>query len=84
MKKIFRVFILGAATIILVSCSDKNIEEMTIKGKIEYLSSGKSDYYATTTDEVLEIRDDGNTSYYDMPTDEFYLSIAPYETYTHG
>ncbi len=76
----------GLSIIIVVTltiCSE-NRDNMTVKEKIEYFSNNDTDYFASATDSVLSVTDeDGNKVQYDMPEDEFYVSIAPYINSTH-
>ncbi len=89
-KKLRRKSILGlfvslsiVTTMTLTSCSG-NIDNMNVKEKIEYFSNNDSDYFASATDSILTVVDaDGNEVEYDMPEDEFYISIAPYINSTH-
>ncbi len=67
----------------LASCSE-NIENMNVKEKIEYFSNNDTNYFASATDSILSVTDaDGNKVEYEMPKDEFYISIAPYINSTH-
>ncbi|WP_274308441.1 CueP family metal-binding protein [Solibacillus daqui] len=56
-----------------------------IKGLIENYSSNKTtNEKASITSQQLIVTDkDGNETHYALPTDEFFVSIAPYFTNTH-
>ncbi len=76
--------VLAIMSLVMLSSCSKNIENMSVKEKIEYFSNNDSDYRASATDSVLTVIDkDGNKTEYDMPEDEFYISIAPYINSTH-
>lgn len=75
---------------VLVACSagevtEKELSKEDLKALVHEYSVGEfTDESATITAHELIIADvDGNETIYDLPDDEFFVSIAPYINETH-
>lgn len=94
-KKIFFVSIITALSIILIACSEdsekiKNSQssESVSYDELKELIAAYGDRKvlsdaASITGEFLIITEGDEQSEIPLPEDEFFVSIAPYETYTH-
>ena len=77
------------AAVLLVACSEENssvvIETEEIKEMVQdYSMRNITDKSASITSEQLFVtKDDGSEQVYELPKDEFFVSIAPYITQTH-
>ncbi len=75
-------------SVVLVACgndSSAGSEIEDIKGKVHEYSVGSfaDDVTASITSHELIVKDKGKESTYDLPNDEFFVSIAPFITTTH-
>ncbi|KTD86826.1 CueP family metal-binding protein [Paenibacillus etheri] len=83
------VVVVALGTFLLVGGNDKETptasETSNIKQLVqEYSSSGMKDLSASITSEQLIVTDNNNKSTkYNLPKDEFFVSIAPYVKNTH-
>lgn len=62
------------------------LSNLTVKQMVEKLDridTEKDDFSASITSRKLILADSFSSYDFDLPEDEFYLSIAPYETTTH-
>ena len=68
----------------LVGCADDSaLNETEVKELVADLSGSDKVSAASIDDQELKVENEGETSVYPLPEDEFFVSIAPYETYTH-
>lgn len=68
----------------LAGCTDDSaLNETEIKELVADLSGSDEVSAASIDDQELKVENEGETSVYPLPKDEFFVSIAPYETYTH-
>lgn len=87
MKKTLFIFCTLLLTVVLAACGndkqDKSTEDM--KEKVHSYSVGEfENTTASITSHELIVTEDGDKkSSYDLPADEFFVSIAPFLTYTH-
>lgn len=90
MKKrlILAVGLLGS--LLLVACSNDNSVDKTevkdIKEKVHEYSVGSfpNDVSASITSHELVVTDNGQKTAFDLPSDEFFVSIAPFVETTHS
>ena len=61
--------------------SGLNVKEMV--EKLERVDSERGDFSASITSHKLILADAVSSYAFDLPEDEFYLSLAPYESKTH-
>lgn len=83
MKK-YLMLILLSLTIILVGCADDSASSDTnIKEFVSELSASNIVESASINDKNLVVQNEGEEDIYTLPEDEFFVSVAPYLTYTH-
>lgn len=83
MKKYLMPTLLGII-FVLAGCSDDSASnESNIKEMVSELSASNIVESASITDQSLTVEDDGEENVYSLPEDEFFVSIAPYISYTH-
>ena len=73
-------------SLVLVACNNESNEEGTqdIKEKVHEYSVGSfGDVTASITSHELIVTDNGKETSFDLPEDEFFVSIAPFVEYTH-
>lgn len=86
------VIVLAAFT--LIACGNNNAEESATEGNLEtqdikelvseYSGNSSKNQAASITSQQLIITDNNNNQQvYDLPEDEFFVSIAPYINNTH-
>jgi hypothetical protein len=88
MKKILLVAFSLLLSLMLVACSNEKSdgsEIKNIKEKVNEYSVGSfhDDVTASITSHELIISDKGKETTFDLPSDEFFVSIAPFMTTTH-
>jgi hypothetical protein len=83
MKNLVIGFIVLIGLIGSIIFINSNGDEVDVKELIKFISTNEVDYYASANDQVLTIMDGDETKTYDMPENEFYVSIAPYYEVTH-
>ncbi len=89
MKKQALTLVIALLAIFLVACnsdSSKDPDNKDIKKQVHEYSVGSFDetVNASITSHELIVQEDGVTKEtYDLPADEFFVSIAPFETKTH-
>lgn len=87
-------FTLLLAAVMLAGCSGKSTDEGSslkenapsdIKEMVHEYSTGKmkTKNASITSQQLLVTDSNGNKSAYDLPNDEFFVSIAPYVEQTH-
>lgn len=87
MKKTLFIFCTLLLTVVLAACGndkqDTSVEDM--KEKVHSYSVGEfENTTASITSHELIVTEDGDKkSSYNLPADEFFVSIAPFLTYTH-
>ncbi|MFP8783240.1 CueP family metal-binding protein [Planococcus plakortidis] len=68
----------------LAGCTEGTaLNETEVKELVVDLSGSDEVSAASIDDRELKVEDEGKTTVYPLPEDEFFVSIAPYETYTH-
>ncbi|MGX7594458.1 CueP family metal-binding protein [Planococcus plakortidis] len=68
----------------LAGCTEGTaLNETEVKELVADLSGSDEVSAASIDDRELKVEDEGKTTVYPLPEDEFFVSIAPYETYTH-
>ncbi len=83
------IIVITAAAFILFSGNDNSATDETEAQEVkelvaEYSAGNISDASASITSHELIVTDnDKNQFTYNLPEDEFFVSIAPYETQTH-
>ena len=83
MKK-YLVAVLVGLTLIVAGCGNDSAGiDFDIKEYVAELSASNIVESASITDKDLIVQDDGDEDTYELPDDEFFVSIAPYLTYTH-
>lgn len=87
MKKMMMFFIMMFTVGLLVACgdeeaqlSDKEVKELVHEYTIGEFAETVS---ASIDSQELIVTEDGEETTYDLPKDEFFVSIAPFETFTH-
>lgn len=87
MKKTVLVFVGLLFSLLLVACnsSESSPDEVKdIKEKVHAYSIGKfEDVNASITSHELIVTEQGKETTFDLPSDEFFVSIAPFVGYTH-
>lgn len=87
MKKGFLLMMALLVSILLVACNsnEPNAEgTQDIKEKVHEYSVGDfGDVTASITSHELIVTDNGKKTSFHLPEDEFFVSIAPFVTYTH-
>ncbi len=81
----------GLISLLLTGCgtdeskAPQESEEVDVKELVgEYSAAKPANESASITATELIVKDgDGNETAYDLPEDEFFVSIAPYENQTH-
>jgi hypothetical protein len=73
---------------IVVGCDENTTSEepQNIKKEVQNYSVGNVDHVSSasiTSTELIVTDGDNNETVYDLPEDEFFVSIAPYTTTTH-
>ncbi|MCG1010752.1 CueP family metal-binding protein [Salinicoccus sp. ID82-1] len=83
MKK-YLMSVLTILMIVSTGCSnDSASDETSIKEFVSQLSASNVVESASINDRTLVVQDGGEEEIHDLPEDEFFVSIAPYLTYTH-
>lgn len=83
MKK-YLVAALVGLTLIVAGCGNESAGiDFDIKAYVAELSGSNIVESASISDKNLIVQDDGKEDTYDLLDDEFFVSIAPYLTYTH-
>lgn len=83
MKKYLMPALMGL-TIILTGCgNDSASNETNIKEFVSQLSASNVVESASINDQTLVVQNGGKEEIHNLPEDEFFISIAPYLTYTH-
>lgn len=82
MKKTVLLMLL-AVTGLLSACSGDDNAAVDIKDYVADLSGSNTVESASIDDRNLMVNDEGNEEVFKLPEDEFFVSIAPYLTYTH-
>lgn len=84
-KKIFLVVSILGVLLLVAGCKSdtKDYSNMTTKEIIADLTNNSYDFSASATDQELIITQNGEKTVYKMPTNEFYISFAPYINNTH-
>ncbi|WP_298830144.1 CueP family metal-binding protein [uncultured Planococcus sp.] len=68
----------------LAGCTDDStLNETEVKELVADLSGSDEVSAASIDDRELKVEDEEKTTIYPLPEEEFFVSIAPYETYTH-
>lgn len=81
MPLVFVMFIFAG---LLAGCADESAMSQTeVKELVADLSGSDKVSAASIDDQNLTVEDQGEKSNYPLPEDEFFISIAPYETFTH-
>lgn len=91
MKRMIALVVLALVTL-LAGCSNESLADygldgMTGKEILTQLATGDlvpDGYHVSVYDHELVVITENNEFTLPMPDDEFYLSVAPYETVTHG
>lgn len=85
-----RLLLLTLIATMLVACSNGDVSEKELSTEdlkslvYEYSTDEMADESATITAKELIVADaNGNETIYDLPEDEFFVSIAPYVNETH-
>lgn len=92
--KFFGFAFLAVTVLALTACSGENateekasntIQTQNIKELVSDYSTGKiaTDSASITSEQLIVTDSDGSESVYDLPEDEFFVSIAPYINQTH-
>jgi hypothetical protein len=69
---------------LLSGCTDDSpLNDAEVKELVADLSGSSQVSAASIDDKELTVEDEGKKSVYSLPEDEFFISIAPYETVTH-
>jgi len=85
MLSLLLVFVLAGCS--SESLADLGLEDMTGKDILTQLATGElvpDGYHVSVYDHELVVITEHNEFSVPMPEDEFYLSVAPYTTLTHG
>lgn len=83
------IVVIATAAFMLLTSNDNTATDETSAQEVkelvaEYSAGNVSDASASITSHELIVTDnDKNQSIYNLPEDEFFVSIAPYETQTH-
>lgn len=89
MKKGFLIASALLLSLVSVACNNDNsasneVEPQDIKEKVHAYSAGTyEDVSASITSHELIVTDKGNKTSYELPKDEFFVSIAPFIESTH-
>lgn len=86
MKKVLFGVLLIGIIIVLTACGSsdsKDYSNMSTKEIIKDITENSYDFSASATGSELIITQNGNEEVYKMPTNEFYVSFAPYVYNTH-
>lgn len=76
--------ILLSVIFILAGCSDDSVSnESNIKEMVSELSASNIVESASINDKTPIVEDEGDQKIYNLPEEEFFVSIAPYISYTH-
>src|SRR5699024_7812999 len=82
MKKYLMPALLGL-TIILAGCAnDPASNETNVKEFVSQMSASNIVESASINNKDLIVQDGGEEDIYNLPEDEFFISVAPYLTYT--
>lgn len=69
---------------LLAGCTDdSSLNDAEVKELVADLSGSAQISAASIDDKELTVENEGEKSVYPLPEDEFFVSIAPYETVTH-
>lgn len=82
----FNLLFLPLLLLVLAACgSNEANEAVNIKELVHEYSVGdfSDDVQASIDSHELVVNENGKEKRYDLPEDEFFVSIAPFETYTH-
>ena len=83
MKKYLIPALLGLM-VILAGCGNDSVSnEINTKEYVSELSASNIAESASINDKNLVVKNDKDEDIYDLPKDEFFVSVAPYLTYTH-
>ena len=83
MKKYIMPLLIGVI-FMLAGCNNDSVSnESNIKEMVTELSASNIVESASINDKTLIVEDDGDEDIYNLPEDEFFVSIAPYISYTH-
>lgn len=88
MKK-YLVFAFLSVTLIVAGCgndsasNESTSSEIDVKEFVAELSASNIVESASIDDKNLLVEDGGDQDTYELPEDEFFVSAAPYMTYTH-
>jgi hypothetical protein len=93
-KNIFLVTVMVAVAFVLVACGGGNTNEEDapkvngtedVKQLVNDYSAGNIDAKSAsiTSHQLIVTENDGSELTYDLPEDEFFVSIAPYVNETH-
>lgn len=84
MKRLF-TFLALVSMLLLGACAGGEQSDVNIKELVHSYSVGDytDDVMATITSDEFIVTKDGKETTYDLPADEFFVSIAPYESQTH-
>lgn len=83
MNKNLMVVFLGLLFILAGCGNDTASNDSKIKEMVSELSASNIVESASINDKTLIVEDEGKEDIYNLPDDEFFVSIAPYVTYTH-
>lgn len=85
MKKITLFICSMILLIVLGACQSENEADVNIKELVHDYSIGQFDetVQASIDSHELIVTEDGKEERFALPDDEFFVSIAPFETYTH-
>src|SRR5699024_2393305 len=83
MKKYLIPVLLGLMVILARCVNDSASNEINIKEDVSELSASNISESASINDKALIVQDSNDDEIYDLPKDEFFVSVAPYITYIH-
>lgn len=83
MKRYLWVPLIGLLAILAGCSSNAESDAGSIKEYVAELSAGNIAESASIDSESLMVTEDGGEQIYDLPDGEFFVSVAPFITYTH-
>lgn len=87
MRKSLLLIFSVVLSLLLVACnsdSSSDIDVNELKEKVHEYSIGNfENINASITSDELIVTENGKDTTYNLPDDEFFVSIAPYVSYTH-
>ncbi|MFC3418698.1 CueP family metal-binding protein [Salinicoccus hispanicus] len=83
MKKYLMPALVGLMVILTGCGNDSASNEINVKEFVSQLSASNIVESASINDKNIVVRNGGEEEVHDLPEDEFFVSIAPYLTYTH-